>query len=560
MSSALDFSGKALHIGRRLLRFITVFGAVSLLSTPLLGNGVVHTFAVAEEPRATEGSQGRTPGKEKFQNDYYAVKGEFYDLEVKASEPSIFTGDSFRGLVLGDHEGTSRNYSINLRKCFERNCSATLKVIMRLKDLVYIQDFSLVRFYPPRRVKKLQNLFLDEGVPTTEEDTEVEWDNDTTWKAFYQPLLTLSPVVDFTTPIPPEVRHLYAREKGSGKYVPLVYINNFWVLRDHLLELNETTSKSPFNFTIRISPLPLWKLSMYVNFDRSLRQNQEMGLMRAEDAEELKRIFLETNPYFLGMTFIVSILHMFFEYLAMSNDVMFWRRRKDFTGLSLRTIIMNCYSQTIIFLYLYDNDETSWAILLPSGIGVIIEYWKLAQAARFVRDERGRLRVRFRESYDKRTRKHDDVAVRYLMYIMTPILVGYTAYSAVFNTHKGWYSFFIGTQVRFIYIFGFAMMTPQIFINYKLKSVTQLPWRTFAYRALNTIIDDLFAFIVKMPWLHRIACLRDDVVFLILIYQRWIYPVDSDRKEGDQSDDENQDEEGKNTKPKCDKDDTKKNN
>lgn len=29
--------------------------------------------------------------------------------------------------------------------------------------------------------------------------------------------------------------------------------------------------------------------------------------------------------------------------------------------------------------------------------------------------------------------------------------------------------------------------------------------------------------------LHRLACFRDDVVFLILLYQRWIYRVDKSR-------------------------------
>lgn len=33
-----------------------------------------------------------------------------------------------------------------------------------------------------------------------------------------------------------------------------------------------------------------------------------------------------------------------------------------------------------------------------------------------------------------------------------------------------------------------------------------------------------------MPWLHRLACLRDDVVFLIYLYQRWIYPEDARRR------------------------------
>jgi len=72
-------------------------------------------------------------------------------------------------------------------------------------------------------------------------------------------------------------------------------------------------------------------------------------------------------------------------------------------------------------------------------------------------------------------------------------------------------------------------MTPQLFINYKLKSVAHLPWKTFMYKALNTFIDDLFAFIIKMPTLHRLSCLRDDFIFLIYLYQRWIYPVDKKR-------------------------------
>ncbi|EAN77672.1 hypothetical protein, conserved [Trypanosoma brucei brucei TREU927] len=469
------------------------------------------------------------------QHAYYSQKGDTYDVEIMSVEPGLFKRDSFRRIVVGGTEGISRNYTVNLQSCFKRNCSATLKVVMRLYDLVYTQEFPMVRFLPSRRAAELHNLFT-ENVPLSRDEEETE--ANTTWKAYFQPVLTLSPVVDLPSPIPPEIRHLYAREEASGKYLPLLYINNIWVLRSHLMELNKTTAEFPLNFTIRISPITSWKLGIQYNFDRSLKQNQDKGLMRSEDAEEIKRIFLETNPYFLALTLLVSILHMFFEYLAMSNDVMFWRRRKDFRGLSLRTIIMNCYSQTVIFLYLYDNDETSWAILLPSGIGVLIEYWKLAQTAHFVRGEGGRLRLQFGDGYDKKTRKHDDVAIRYLMYLLTPVLACYTVYSALFNTHRGWYSFFIGTQVRFIYIFGFAMMTPQIFINYKMKSVAQLPWRTFVYRALNTIIDDLFAFIVTMPLLHRLACLRDDIVFIILLYQRWIYPVDTSRKEDCEADDD----------------------
>lgn len=52
-------------------------------------------------------------------------------------------------------------------------------------------------------------------------------------------------------------------------------------------------------------------------------------------------------------------------------------------------------------------------------------------------------------------------------------------------------------------------MTPQLFINYKMKSVAHMPWKVMVYKALNTFIDDLFAFIIKMPTMHRISCFRD---------------------------------------------------
>jgi hypothetical protein len=72
-------------------------------------------------------------------------------------------------------------------------------------------------------------------------------------------------------------------------------------------------------------------------------------------------------------------------------------------------------------------------------------------------------------------------------------------------------------------------MLPQLFINYKLKSVAHMPWRQMTYKALNTVIDDLFAFVIKMPTLHRVAVFRDDVVFAAFLYQRWIYRVDKSR-------------------------------
>lgn len=73
------------------------------------------------------------------------------------------------------------------------------------------------------------------------------------------------------------------------------------------------------------------------------------------------------------------------------------------------------------------------------------------------------------------------------------------------------------------------MMTPQLFINYKMKSVAHLPWRMLTYKFLNTFIDDIFAFVIKMPTMYRLGCFRDDIIFLIYVYQRWAYGVDHKR-------------------------------
>merc|ERR1719481_515680 len=49
------------------------------------------------------------------------------------------------------------------------------------------------------------------------------------------------------------------------------------------------------------------------------------------------------------------------------------------------------------------------------------------------------------------------------------------------------------------------------------------------YKALNTFIDDIFAFVIKMPTMYRLGCFRDDIVFFIFLYQRYIYKEDPTR-------------------------------
>jgi hypothetical protein len=351
------------------------------------------------------------------------------------------------------------------------------------------------------------------------------------WKAKLQQWTTFSVVNDFRpmSQIPPQMHNLLSHTPDGRYYKPIIYVDNFWVLPSRRLEFNSSAeSPASANHTIEFRPSSFWRTLMLTQWDVSL------NTMGTGEGEQMKKIFIETNPILLAVTVVVSLLHLIFEYLAFSNDISFWKNTKDYKGLSLKTIALNCYFQTVIFLYLLDGDETSYTVLGPAGIGVAIEYWKLRKTMTIERVPEATSvfkswKIHFKSSYDSKTRGYDESAMRYLFLAMVPCMIGYTIYSAMYEEHKGWYSFLIATQVRFIYLFGFVMMTPQIFVNYKMKSVTQLPWRTFVYKALNTFIDDLFAFIITMPTMHRLACFRDDIIFFILLYQRWIYKVDPTR-------------------------------
>ena len=130
---------------------------------------------------------------------------------------------------------------------------------------------------------------------------------------------------------------------------------------------------------------------------------------------------------------------------------------------------------------------------------------------------------------EEKTKEYDEIAFRYLYIIAVPLLLAYAAYSLLYNTHKSWYSYIIETLVGSVYAYGFLMMVPSLYINYRLKSVAHMPGKAMAYKFLNTFIDDLFAFTVKMPWLHRLATLRDDVIFFVWLYQSYKYKIDYKR-------------------------------
>jgi len=146
-----------------------------------------------------------------------------------------------------------------------------------------------------------------------------------------------------------------------------MFPNDFWILRENLDPINETSMTLPLH--VNYHALSGMKFTVFASMTQSFEQAAQQQGTGAE-MDEMKRMLTETNPYLLVTTGIVTVLHMVFEFLAFSSDVSHWRKKdRDLVGVSLNTILTNCFVQLVILLYLHDSsEETSFMILFGQGM------------------------------------------------------------------------------------------------------------------------------------------------------------------------------------------------
>jgi len=177
-------------------------------------------------------------------------------------------------------------------------------------------------------------------------------------------------------------------------------------------------------------------------------------------------------------------------------------------------------------------------VLFQIGASAAISAWKYGRVARlslnwsymlpWIRPTRGEEQ----DSKEKSTEEIDAKGMEYVKWALYPLSACWGLYNLYYYNYKSWWSWLISSLADFAYTFGFINMMPQIFINYKLKSVAHMPWRVLMYKFFNTFIDDVFAFFVMSDYMtkkHRYMTLRDDIVFFIFMYQRYCYKVDPTR-------------------------------
>uniref|UniRef100_A0AAR2JNN8 Lipid scramblase CLPTM1L n=1 Tax=Pygocentrus nattereri TaxID=42514 RepID=A0AAR2JNN8_PYGNA len=334
--------------------------------------------------------------------------------------------------------------------------------------------------------------------------------------SYWKSRITLNMMTeDFTfnnAAVPSDLRR-YMKIVEDGKkekkkiYLPLLLVDE---MRSRLKDLIINSTTKTVSLTISYDTITLRKFRIWIHIQAVIYSLKHFGFSE-QNLDEIKAMFVETGLHILALSILVPAFHLSFEVFAFKNDVSFWRGKKSLAGISRRSLIWRCFSTVVIFLHLLE-EQTSWLTLIPMGIATLIEVQK-----------------QILYEMERATEEHDSKAMKFLSYLLYPLCI---------SGSRQWYELKIHdvkSVTHFclfhlgVYAFGFLSMVPQLYVNYKLKSVVHLPMSVLLYKGLNTFISDVFSGVITTPGPHQLACFRDDVVFLIYLYQRRIYPLNKSR-------------------------------
>ena len=99
-----------------------------------------------------------------------------------------------------------------------------------------------------------------------------------------------------------------------------------------------------------------------------------------DDLDEVREMVVGQDWRWLVATFVVSIMHSWFSFLAFKNDVGFWKGRTNVEGLSVRSQWSNFICSTIIFLNIWESRGTASSIIVvETGIAALLEFLEVLE-------------------------------------------------------------------------------------------------------------------------------------------------------------------------------------
>ncbi|CBZ50469.1 putative Cleft lip and palate transmembrane protein 1 [Neospora caninum Liverpool] len=377
-----------------------------------------------------------------------------------------------------------------------------------------------------------------------------------------------SPVVDIKTQTYALPIHLNSMISPEDEHLPLVALPH-----ERFVVLPEEQRRSAAATSLKIT----YKPTGYASWLFLLIMGQAMGSLQsmkfsAYDVNSVKMMMGSSSPWVLLLVYLISLLHLVFEILALYSDVKFWRGQENLAqNFSANGLLIEMALEVITILYVRDNGD-SFLVQIFIVLRLLLNVWKLRKLVTFTISSTPPYFFKIRgapsspnvadgaeptaeteekkrnSSGEKKSQKAERAAVDYeelqrfenacmwyLCLLFLPMVLGVSLYQLIYVPQKGWWSWLVTSLATCGYTFGFVSMTPQLFRNYKLQSVTHMPWRVLGYQFTNTFIDDVFSCFIRMPKMHRMSVFRDDVVFVVFLVQRWLYRHNKQRDDEEAS-------------------------
>ncbi len=166
----------------------------------------------------------------------------------------------------------------------------------------------------------------------------------------------------------------------------------------------------------------------------------------------------------------------------------------------------------VIFKYLLDS-ESSLLLTASVGIGALIEIKKIKRVLQlhWLPVNGGRFWfpvLRDRSAFQKE-KTIESNREQYLYATAIPLLLAYSLWSLKNEKYKNWISWGLYSLAGLVYTFTFISIFSPLFDNCKLKSVTPISGNALIYKTLSTFVDNLYAFVLPVPQMYRLASLSN---------------------------------------------------
>ena len=194
-----------------------------------------------------------------------------------------------------------------------------------------------------------------------------------------------------------------------------------------------------------------------------------------------------------------SVLTCYFGFVITTGEIWVWHKVGDSWSRNTAVMLLTFAGTSVL-------DPKYAATIVRGALLVVVVWYTFTTGPRYIRDA---------------------ISNSYLATF--PILFGVALYSWIHGEPRTFNDWLVVLIEDSFYYVGCVMMMKQLLINYRLQSVPRFPMKLFVYKIIATFADDAFAWLAETPLKYRLMTLRDDVVFVVFLYQWWAYRVDAAR-------------------------------